>query len=71
VDLALLAEGAGDERDVVPGGGVAGHRGAGADRLVVRVGVHEQDPAGRLNNHAATLRTRRPADAGGTTRRFA
>src|SRR5262249_4088725 len=43
VDLALLTEGAGDERHVGSGGRVAGHRRPGADRLVVGVRVHEQD----------------------------
>ena len=44
-DLALLAERAGDERDVGALGDVLRHRGAVADRLVVGVGVHEQQPA--------------------------
>jgi hypothetical protein len=37
-----LAAAAGDERDLVPFGRVFGHRRAGADRLVVRMRVHEQ-----------------------------
>ena len=45
--LALLAAGAGDERDGGTLGGVPGHGHAGADRLVVRVGVDEQEAAGR------------------------
>ena len=40
--LALLAQRAGEQRDVGALGDVARHRRAGADRLVVRVGVHEQ-----------------------------
>ena len=43
-DLALLTQGAGDERDADPLVDVAGHGDAGADRLVVGVGMHEEDP---------------------------
>ena len=42
--LALLAQGAGDQGDLGALGGVARHRRAVADRLVVGVGVHEQQP---------------------------
>ena len=54
VDLPLLAQRAGDEGDVCAGRGVPGHRRAGADRLVVRVRVDEQDPAS-WEGHADTL----------------
>ena len=37
---------AGDQRDAAPLCGVPGHRGAGGERLVVGVGVHEQDRRG-------------------------
>ncbi len=47
-DLAHLAAGAGDEDDAMPGGDGLGHRAAGADRLVVGVGVdgHEGGSVG-------------------------
>ena len=63
-DLTLLAEGAGHQGDVCPGGGVVGHGGAGADRLVVRVRVHENHPSGGTRGggsgvvHVATIRAR-------------
>ena len=44
-DLTELAERAGHQRDPRALRGVLGHRGAGADRLVVRVRVHEQQAA--------------------------
>ena len=44
-DLALLAQRAGEQGDRGPLGDVPGHRGAVVDRLVVRVGVHEQQAA--------------------------
>jgi hypothetical protein len=43
--LALLTQGAGDERDQHALGRVAGHRGAGADGLVVGVRMDQQQPA--------------------------
>ena len=43
-DLALLAEGAGDQRDVGALGDVLRHGDPGGDGLVVRVGVDEQKP---------------------------
>jgi hypothetical protein len=43
-DLALLAERAGDQRDRRAGRDVTRHGGATGDRLVVRVGVDEQQP---------------------------
>jgi hypothetical protein len=56
VYLALLAERAGDQRDVGAGGGVVGHGRAGTDGLVVRMGVHEHDPPGLADSHRHTLR---------------
>lgn len=51
-DLTLFAQGARDERDVGTLGRVLGHGGAGADRFVVGVGVHEQETAfGRDDSH--------------------
>ena len=44
-DLAELAERAGHQRDAGALGGVLGHRRPGADRLVVRVRVHQQQAA--------------------------
>ena len=41
-DLALLPQRAGEQGDVDALGDVAGHRGPVVDRLVVGVGVHEQ-----------------------------
>ena len=46
--LALLAERAGDERDAGAFGDVARHRQPGLDRLVVGVGMHEQQAAVRV-----------------------
>ena len=43
VDLAFFTERTSDQRHVGSRGGVVRHGGAGADRLVVRVGVDEQD----------------------------
>ena len=43
-DLAELAQGAGDQRDRSTLRRVLGYRRAGADRLVIRMGVHEQEP---------------------------
>jgi hypothetical protein len=43
-DLALLAQGAGHQRDLGAAGDVARHRGALPDRLVVGVRVHEHQP---------------------------
>jgi hypothetical protein len=56
--LSLLPEGAGDERDRRVGlGRVARDRAAGGERLVVGVGVHEQQPPpGRGWHHDRTLR---------------
>ena len=42
--LALLAQGAGDERDADPRVDVGGHGRARADRLVVGMGMDEEDP---------------------------
>ena len=44
-DLAALTGGAGDQGDAGALGGVLRHRRAGADRLVVGVGVHQQQPS--------------------------
>ena len=53
-DLALLAERARHEGDRrVRVGGVAGHGAAGRQRLVVGMGVHQQQPAARGGRHAA------------------
>ena len=54
-DLALLAGRARDERDLHALGDVARHGGAVADALVVRMRVHEQDPA-VVQGHVARLR---------------
>ena len=51
VDLALLAERAGHQRDVRAVGGVVGHRRAGADRLVVGVRVDQQQAAVGQHRH--------------------
>ena len=45
VDLALFAERAGDQRHVGTTGSVVRHRRPGADRLVIGVRVHKNDPA--------------------------
>lgn len=45
-DLALLAEGAGEHVDLVTGGDVVGDGDAGRERLVVGVGVDEEQPRG-------------------------
>ena len=50
VDVALLAQRAGDQRDLHAVGGVPRDRTTGQERLVVRVRVHEQHPTLR---HAA------------------
>src|SRR5690606_5738361 len=50
VNLALLAQRAGHQGDVHPGGRVVRHGGAGPDRLVVRMGVNQQDSV-----HPATV----------------
>nr|WP_275296171.1 hypothetical protein [Jiangella ureilytica] len=68
-DLAQLAPSAGDERDVGALGGVAGHGGAGADGLVVGVGVNQQQAAlGKLDGHALhpMHALRQPADHRGS-----
>ena len=44
-DLALLAEGAGHEGDLGAVGDVLGHGGAGADALVIGMGMHEEQAA--------------------------
>ncbi len=46
-DLALLAEGAGQDVHVVAAGDVVGDGDAGRERLVVGVGVDEQQPGHR------------------------
>ena len=43
-DLAPLTERAGDQGDLHAFGGVPGHGGSGADRFVVGMGVHQQQP---------------------------
>ena len=58
-DLAHLAERAGDQRDPRALGGVPGHGGAGEDRLVVRVRVHEQQAA---FHPASVLKASHPQD---------
>ena len=56
-DLALLAEGAGDDGDVgVRVGGVAGDHPAGCKGLVVGVGVDEDEPSG--SGHGANIAAR-------------
>src|SRR6202022_1027671 len=63
-DLALFAESAGDDVHLSPAGDVMGDGGAVGDGLVVRMGVHEQQPWDLL--HAGTIpvwrrqRTRNP-----------
>ena len=59
---AELAQRAGDERDPRTLGGVPGHRRPGADRLVIRVRVHQQQPPGGVSR-AGGIR-----DAGGISR---
>ena len=56
-DLTQLAQGAGDQRHRDASGRVPGHGGAGLDRFVVGVGVHQQQPAppSRGCSHAARL----------------
>ena len=44
-DLALLTQRAGEQGDRGPLGDVPGHRGPVVDRLVVGMGVHEQQAA--------------------------
>ena len=52
-DLALFAERAGDDVHLRPAGDVMGDGGAVGDGLVVRMGVHEQQPRGLL--HGGTI----------------
>ncbi len=54
-DLAHLAGGAGDQGDAAALGDVLRHRGALADRLVVGVGVDQQQPLLGERAHAAIL----------------
>ncbi len=53
-DLALLAQRAGQQGDVRALGDVAGHGGPVVDRLVVGVGVHEEQSTVR-RGHAAMI----------------
>ncbi len=46
-DLAHLPRGAGDQRDGGTFGDVFRHRGALVDGLVIGMGVHQEQPAGR------------------------
>ena len=43
-DLAFLTEGAGEKMDVMVSGGVRGHRHPRRQRLVIGMGVDEQEP---------------------------
>jgi hypothetical protein len=44
-NFTLLTQGAGDKSDVRTFGDVFGHRGTGADGLVIRMGVNKQESA--------------------------
>jgi hypothetical protein len=58
-DLAELAERAGDQGHLRAFRRVLGHRRAGPDRLVVGVGVHEQQPPAFGLVHAVRIARRR------------
>src|SRR5580704_16742398 len=63
--LAELSERAGDEGDIRSLGRVLRHGGAGLDRLVVGMGVHEQQSARAGAGHAARITSRRRLGPGG------
>ena len=56
--LALLTQGAGEQGDRGPLGDVPGHRGPVVDRLVVGMGVHEQQAAGGCHRRDCSRRVR-------------
>ena len=60
-DLTQLPAGAGDQRDAGALRGVGGHGRAGADRLVVRMGVNQQQPPGMASAVHTDEPTGRPA----------